>query len=112
MALSDFFMKKLNFDRQALPLLDLQTIERYCRMLKEDLSYSIDDGASSAEVSIPLLSSTRMTYTLSLTKEEFESICTATTRTRSGSGSWSCGKPESVTSRAGCATAWPRTRPS
>lgn len=75
MALSDFFMKKLNLDRQALPLLDLQTIERYCRMLKEDLSYSIDDGASSAEVSIPLLSSTRMTYTLSLTKEEFESIC-------------------------------------
>lgn len=73
--LFDFFMKKLNLDRQALPLRDLQAIERYCRMLKEDLSYNIDDGASSAEVSIPLLSSTRMTYTLSLTKEEFESIC-------------------------------------
>ena len=75
-ALAGFFMKKLNLDPQTLPPRDHQTIERFSKLLKEELSRTIEEGGRSAEVSIPLLVSTKSFGTvLSITEGEFQSIC-------------------------------------
>ena len=74
-ALTDFFINKLGLDPQTLPLRDRQQIERYSRQLKEDLSRRVEDGHNSSEVSIPMLRATKSGCTLSITREEFNSVC-------------------------------------
>ncbi|MBR1602055.1 MAG: Hsp70 family protein, partial [Synergistaceae bacterium] len=74
-ALADFFINKLGLDPQTLPLRDRQQIERYSRILKEDLSRRVEEGHNSAEVSIPMLRATKSGCTLSITRDEFNSVC-------------------------------------
>lgn len=74
-ALVSHFMTKMGIEKQSLEHRDLQTLEKYSRMIKEKLSLLVEDGSTSTEITIPMLFSKRSSYTLSLTKEEFEGVC-------------------------------------
>jgi len=74
-ALSDFFIGKLGLDPEKLSLRDRQQIERYSREAKEELSRRVEDGHNSAEVSIPMLRATKSSCTLSITRDEFNTVC-------------------------------------
>ena len=74
-ALVSHFISKLGFDKDSLERRDMQLLEKFSRNIKEDLSHRIEDGYSSAEVTIPRLYSRKSPCTLSLTEDEFETVC-------------------------------------
>ena len=74
-ALVSHFISKLGIDKDSLEHRDVQMLEKYSRRIKEKLSLQVEDGHSSAEVTIPTLYSRRSSCTLSLTEDEFETVC-------------------------------------
>jgi molecular chaperone DnaK (HSP70) len=73
--LRDHFIREMDAGSAVLGDKDIKTIERYARLIKEELSVSVGDGRDLAERTIPRLFSRRDSYNLTLPKQLFEELC-------------------------------------